>query len=372
MKKMLLLLSFWPVWSFAQNTYSVSNIRGVRSDYYTLQGAIDSVPAGSTLLVFPSPSSYGIITVAKKITIYGSGFMLDQNKTPFTAPNETGVILDAINFKQGSDHSFIQGLQLTDLSASGGYPRLKIDSANYITISRCSFYMQGFGPNLINTKNTFNCTFNGCFFVMRQPTAGFDASGGGLYTEAGTGSQNLYFTNNIIENRGGVGLGLYMNYNIPADYLGNVYFDHNTFVLSIAGSDFCNYTYTNNIFYDTNPQQSSTQASVRMLGTAFNNITSSPSLFANGRGNYINANGDSILAYSTFGYHSFDEKWSVQDSSFAKHFATDGGEVGAFGGKKAFVLSGIPNLPEIYALSVANDTTARGHVLLRIKARASN
>ena len=84
MKKILFLLSLWPVWSFAQNTYSVSNILGVTSDYYTLQGAIDSVPAGSTLLVFPSPKSYGIVSISKKIAIYGTGFLLDQNDAPFT------------------------------------------------------------------------------------------------------------------------------------------------------------------------------------------------------------------------------------------------------------------------------------------------
>lgn len=369
MKKILLLLSLWPVWAFAQNTYSVSNMPGITSDYYTLQGAIDSVPAGSTLLVFPSPKSYGIVSVAKKIAIYGTGFLLDQNEEPFTAPNQNGVVLDAINFYQGCDHSFIQGLQVIDFSASGGYPRIKIDSANYVTISRCSFYMQGFGPNLVYTKNTFSCTFNGCYFVLRQPNAGFDASGGGLYTESGTGSQNLYFTNNIIENRGGLGEGLGMNYGVSN--LGNVVFDHNTFVVALGGSDFCNYTYTNNIFYDTYPQQAATPTGVRMLGAAFNNITTSASLFPASSGNYLNANGDSIFDYSTFGFHSFDQKWSMQDTSFAKHFAADGGEAGAFGGKKPYVLSGIPNLPEIYAITVSKDT-ARGHVLVRIKARASN
>ncbi len=371
MKKYLLFLLLWPVLSFAQKTYSVSNIPGVATDYTSLQGAIDSLPPGSTLLIFPSPKSYGIVSVAKKIAIYGTGFLLDQNQEPFTAPNQYGVVLDAINFKTGSDHSFIEGLQIIDESANGGYPRLKLDSVNNVTISRCSFYMQGFGPNLIYTKNTFNCNFNGCYFVLRQPTAGFDASGGGFYTETGTGSQNLYFTNNIIENRGGLSLGLYMNHNVSTENLGTVYFDHNTFVVAIGGSDFSNYTYTNNIFFDTYPQQAAVPQTVRMLGAAFNNITTSPSLFKSGSGNFINAKGDEILAYSTFGFHSFDQKWAVQDTSFAKHFASDGGEAGAFGGKKPFVLSGIPNLPEIFAVSISKDTTARGRVLLRIKARAS-
>lgn len=372
MKKYLLFLLLWPVSSFAQKTYSVSNIPGVATDYTSLQGAIDSIPPGSTLLVFPSAKSYGIVSVAKKITIYGTGFLLDQNEAPFTAPNQYGVVLDAINFKSGSDHSFIEGIQIIDVSASGGYPRIELDSVNNVTISRCSFYMQGFGPNLVYTKNTYNCNFNGCYFVLRQPSAGFDASGGGLYRESGTGSQNLYFTNNIIENRGLLSIGLSMNHLVSTENLGNVYFDHNTFVVSLGGSDFSNYTYTNNIFYDTYPQLVAVPQSVRMLGAAFNNITNSPALFKGGSGNFLNANGDEIFAYSTFGFHSFDQKWAVQDTSFAKHFAADGGEVGAFGGKKSYVLSGIPNLPEIYAITVSGDTTARGHVLVRIKARASN
>jgi hypothetical protein len=350
----------------------VCNRPGVISDYHSLQGAIDSVPAGSTLLVFPSPDSYGIINVSKKISIYGTGFMLEQNEEPFTAPNAEGVILDAINFSKGSDHSFIQGLQFTDVSASGGYPRYKLDSVSNITISRCQCYMQGFGPTLVYTRNTFNCTFNGCNFVLRKPDAGFDASGGGLYTEIGTGSENLYFTNSIIDNRGGNAEPLSMNYNVSSLYLGHVYFDHNVFIIATGSSNFCNYFYSNNIFYDTFPQQPASPQVNNMKGTAFNNVTTSPTLFAANSGNYTGANGDQVFNYSTFGYHSFDQKWSVQDTSFAKHYARDGGEVGAFGGSTAYVLSGIPNLPEIYSVLAYEDTLMRGHILVRIKGKATN
>jgi hypothetical protein len=109
-----------------------------------------------------------------------------------------------------------------------------------------------------------------------------------------------------------------------------------------------------------------------MNGAAFNNITNSSTLFAAGSGNYPGANPDSIFAYSSFGFHSFDQKWQVVNNSFAKTFATDGRETGAYGGDKPYVLSGIPNLPGIYALTITPDISKRGNVLVRIKSKASN
>jgi hypothetical protein len=372
MKKILLLVASLPAVLFAQNTYTVSNIAGITADYSSLQGAIDSVPAGSTLLLFPSTISYGIGTLSKKLSIYGTGFMLDQNEAPFTSPNSSGVILDGLVFNPGSDNSFVEGLQLTDMKGVYTKNRIVMDSVLNVTVSRCSVYMRGFGPPLIATNTTLNCTFRQCYLVPRQPDAGFDASGGNLYQENGNGSQNLQFNNNIFDNRGSNSLGMAMNHNVPTQRLGSLFFTNNTIIAALQGSNFSNYTYTNNIFYNTYPQGIITPQSVEMNGAAINNITNSSVLFAAGSSNYPGANPDNIFSYSTFGFHSFDQKWQVVNNSFAKTFATDGHEAGAYGGDKPYVLSGIPNLPGIYAYSITTDGNKRGNILIRIKTKASN
>lgn len=358
---------------FAQSTFSVSNIPGLTTDFYTLQGAVDSVPDGSTLLVFASAKSYGDVKISKKLSVYGTGFMLDQNVEPFTATATSGVIVNNIVFKPGSDNSLIQSLQFIDAASTSTVAnRIKMDTVHDITISRCNIYMHGFAPPLIATANTFNCMFTGCYIVPWQPNAGFDQSGGELYTETADGSVNLLFTNNIFDNRGATGLSIIMNSHVTStERWGSVFFINNTFAIGLQGANFCNYFCSNNIFYDTY-QKPFTPQSINMTGPAYNNITNSATLFTANSGNSINVNTDSLFTNKTFGYHSFDQRWQVVAGSFAKTFASDGGEAGAFGGKTPYVLSGIPSLPQAYAVTIKNDTTRRGHVLVRIKAKASN
>ena len=372
MKKIFLFLGLLPVMLFAQNTFTVCNTPGVTADYNNLQTAINAVPEGSILLVFPSATSYNIATLSKKLSIYGTGYLLDQNSEPFASPNVSGVILNGLIFNPGSDNSYVEGLQLIDMTnAVAVINRIVMDSVTNVTVSRCDVYMRGFNLPILATNTTLNCTFQQCYFVPRQPDAGFDASGGGFYQEYGSGSQNLQFNNNIFDNRGGAALGVFMNYNVLAQNLGSVIFTNNTFTAALQFSNFSGYTYINNIFNNTYPQGAFTPAGIGMTGAAIKNVTNSANLFAAGSGNYTGANADSIFAYSAFGYHSLDTKWQILNSSFAKNFATDGGEVGAYGGFKPYVPSGISSLPNIYAITVSTDTTIRGNVLVRIKGKAT-
>lgn len=373
MKKILFLLALLPAFVFGQNTFTVSNVPGVTADFATLQGAIDTVAAGSTLLVFPGGPSYGDAMLTKKLSIYGTGYLLDQNSEPFVSPNETGVILNRIIFNPGSDNSYIEGLQFIDNFGTPNVNRIVLDSVANVIISRCETNTRGFGPPQIGTYTTLNCTFRECYFVPRQPDAGFDASGGSYYQEYGNGSQNLQFRNNIFDSRGGTGTGLLMNYNVPTERLGTVTFDRNTILLSVGNTDFCNYTYTNNIFYNTNPTQTFNAANLRIHGAMFNNVVTASvsNLFPPNSGNIIGVNPDSLFIYSTFGYHSLDSKWGLQNNHPAKTYATDGGEVGAFGGINHYVLSGISSLPGIYAITISADTTIRGNVLVRVRGKAA-
>lgn len=369
MRKILLAFALLPLSVIAQSTYTVCNTPGMKADYNNLQAAVNAVPAGSTIMVFPGGGSYGDVVVSKKLSIYGTGFLLGENSEPYTAPDIRGVVLNTLRCNPGSDNSVLEGLQFTDMNGIGGLNRMVLDSVRNVTVSRCDFYMRGFGPDLLTTRNTFNCIFRNCYVVPRQPDAGFDASGGPVYREFGTGSINLQFLNNIFDNRGGGLLGFSMNYNVtPANY-GEVFFTNNTFSCYLAFSNFCGYTYRNNIFYNT-VTATITPEGVGMTGAGYNNITNAPVLFKPNSGNRMNVSMDTVLVYNSFGYHSFDEKYRVLPNSFAKTFSTSGGEIGAYGGDKPYVLSGIPALPEIYAYSITRDSTIRGNIKLRIKAKS--
>ena len=373
MKNYLLLACLFPAVLFAQNTYTVCNAVGIKANYRTLQGAIDSVSAGSTLYVFPSDNSYGGVTINKKLTILGTGFMLDQNVTPATTPNTNGAKLMYIHFLQGSDYSYIEGLQLNEVTGPGNPStnyRFFLDSgvAN-ITITRCwTSIWPDFraGNTIIVARSTINCSINESFLYC----FGYNTnhSSGNFFYEAGEGSQNLQISNNIIIGPDGCG----MNYLLSSAYYGNLYFTNNTFFVNMSVSFFSNYTYVNNFFINSDTTYA-VPASIGLNGnTCHNNITNAPNLFGTNSLNIQNVNPDSVFVYSIFGYHSFDEKWKVRSNNFAKTYASDGGEVGAYGGYDPYKLSGLSRLPYIYDLTVSKDSAVRGNIKIHIKAKANN
>ncbi|HWK07229.1 MAG TPA: hypothetical protein VNS58_26540 [Puia sp.] len=372
MKRIFMLLFLLPFLSRAQNSYTVSNIPGVTANFRTLQGAIDSVAASSTLYVFPSAIDYGNININKKILIVGTGFMLDQNAAPYTSPNQEGVVLSSVWFQPGSDNSYLEGLHFSGETTGLRYYRLLLDSVANVTVNRCmlEIWPSYPGGNIeIETKNTSNCTFSQCYITGLN--LGFpNHSGGEQYIELGTGSQNLQFINNIFDNRS-ADAGMTFNHNVSPVNYGSVIFTNNVFAFDVNTTDFCNYTYFNNFFIAVNPGKA-VYSNVHLNGTSGFNITNVPALFPVGSGNFQGANVDSLFVNSTFGYHSFDQRWQVLPSSFAKTFANDGGEVGAYGGYNPYMLSGITTYPNIYSVTVSRDTTIHGNALVRIKANATN
>jgi hypothetical protein len=370
MKKIFLLIGvILPVVFFGQNTYTVSNINNVTADYFSLQGALDSVPESSIIYLFPSPVSYGGGVVNKKVAIYGNGFLLDQNPYPATAPNTYGAHLQYLDIKQGGSNSFIEGLQFNNATSAivAGWPTsnpLHIDSAVNVIVSRCAFYPQG-GGYFITTKATNNCIIRDCYMDLAESGEGNSSF---VLNDNLSGSTALQFRNNIITNRR---TGMTFNcFNILV--ASGVSFINNTIIASINGSNFQNLNYVNNIFVDTNPMSATTANSVSMLGQVHHNISTKMGFIDSTQNNFSGANTDSLFVYSSFGFHGEDEQWQLLQGSFANTYATGGSACGAFGGEVPYTLSGIPQLPNIYSVTVQKDSLTRGNVMVRIKAKASN
>ncbi|MEP6746997.1 MAG: hypothetical protein ABJB86_04695 [Bacteroidota bacterium] len=371
MKKIFLLIMILPLLAHSQQAYTVSNVAGMTANFRTLQGAIDSVAAGSTLYLFPSTVDYGNVNINKKLFIIGTGYMLDQNTTPFMAPTATGVMISSIYFMPGSSDSYIQGVAMNGVTTGVRYYRFFLDSVSNITINRCLVEIWGAFPNgnyLFITKNTNNCTISQCY-ITETNLEFFNHSGGETFIEEGTGSQNLQFNNNLFDNRGN-GPGFTFNHNVNPTNYGNIIFNHNTFQGDLGSSSFCNYTFFNN-FFVSNANNSGISSSLGLNGVTSSNISNRSGIFPANSFNLLVPNLDGVFQYSAFGYHSFEQKWQVYDTSFAKHAANDGGEVGSFGGANPYVFSGIPPLPEIYNLSAVPDPKNRGRVLVHLKAKAS-
>ena len=369
MKKILLFLSAWPLIVVAQNSYTISNIAGVTANYASLQGALDSVPDGSILYLFPSTVSYGGAVVKKKVAIYGTGFLLEQNAPPATTPNTYGVNLQYLDIKQGGSSSYIEGIQFNNINFAQvptlpvGTP-LQIDSAANVIISRCGFFPHG-GGYFITTNTTYNTIIRDSYFDLNESGEGNNSN---MLNDNSSGSTGLQFRNNIITNRRvNMGFGAY---NILPN--SDISFINNTFVVRMASSNFQNMKYVNNIFVDTDTTAAVSPASVYLNGEVHHNVTNRTTLFSPQSFNTQGINPDSVFVYSGFGFFSEDQQWQLRSNSFVNTYATDGLACGAYGGDNPYTLSGIPHLPNIYSLTIARDTTKRGNVLVHIKAKASN
>ena len=207
--------------SNAQNMVVVNNTPGVVADYKTLQGALDSVAIGTLILLQPGHTTYGEVTVRKRVSIIGAGYFLNQNAEPNRQATPRESVVSFINFDSASNGSYITGLSLTGTTNNGNNRFNCINTAD-ITISRCLvqpgsngwfFYMYkssaitvkqcymrvpgGVGHGyILNSRETTGVQFLNNIFVNEDSFYGFP-----LPTEYFTNyTASILFRNNIMHN----------------------------------------------------------------------------------------------------------------------------------------------------------------------------
>jgi len=378
MKKIVWLLSFIPSLVMAQNIYTVSNAPGTSANFKTLQGAHDSVAAGSILYVMPSSYSYGDVVFTKKLTIYGTGYFLGQNLEPYTQANTAPVLVNSITFRAGSDNSYVEGLQLA-FQAQHNTNRVALDTVANVTISRCLLLSPTSGAyagyhSFVFLSGANNCLIKQCYLQNINGAAVPSV----IRYENGTlpNFSGIQFVNNIFDWQGVGANGFSIGPDGGSGFQGggttNASFVNNTFYIDCIRARFGNLSFTNNIFVNDIPGSIITDPSTLYFGTALFNITDEPKMFPVPGNNLHSANTDSMFVGSLTGYHSIDQKWKPRDTSFVNTFGQGGTACGAYGGTEPYRLSGIPNLPFIYNLTVPSQATAPGTIAVHIKANASN
>jgi hypothetical protein len=283
------------------------------------------------------------------------------------------VILGRIWFKPGSDSSKIEGIQLSDLNATiltSPITRIQMDSVSNITINRCFFLPIYPEFSMVVIRKTIKCSVNNCFMNLVEPGNG---SSPRIIYDLGLVNSTLdfQFHNNIFS------CGMQSHFGIRCDIVyphDSITFTNNTFIGDLSQSTFANLNYFNNIFIhswlpDPVPVNPLT---IGLSYNSHNNISNSGHIFTDSVHNYQYANADSMFVYSLPGYHSTDGTWMIRDTSFAKTYGQGGIECGAYGNSTPYKLSGIPNLPYIYAMDVPAQATAPGTIQVRIKAKPSN
>jgi hypothetical protein len=314
---------------FAQTIRRVNNNFGASGAnvYSTPQAANDAAQPGDIMIIEPSSTSYGDLTITKPLKIYGNGYFLSTN-TELKADQRSSV-LAYVYFDTGSNGSEIYGLDLYSSVVKG---------ASNIKIARSKMsYIYIYNYDVANVYH--NVT--DILVEQNYISGSVSPNGSSGYTIA-----NVIIKNNILG-------GVYAN---SDPYIQSWVVTNNTFINASTVLTLSNSVAENNLFNNavTVTFYNSTASYNVSAGTTFNGI---------GVGNIDNYPVPAELTPGGPGISS-DENYMVQAGSPLKTAGNGGIEVGAFGGGAPYVISGIPATPAV--LKMINSATGDGSNPLQV------
>lgn len=313
--------------------WRVNNNAGVVADFTTVDAAVNNaaVVNGDTLHIEPSATPYttGSITLTKRLVFIGAGFLL--NPADVTFPGNVGLqaTIHSSRIASLSIGNGAQGSRFIGITFNNGLTFQGNALPQNILIEKCWFA----STLTFTTGNNDGVTVRKSYFYNTSITATnagvvlsnficenniFQSTFGHLNLQNLTGSGNIIRNNSFYE----VSFGSTVN---------NAYFANN--IVDAPTFNFTNCTIKNNLF-------STNQA---LPGTATNN--------------QVSVVMNNVYVKGTTG--SLDSRLMLKPGSPAIGAGLTIGTVvnpdcGAFGATDSYKLSGIPNIPSIYSMTVPN------------------
>lgn len=300
--------------------WRVNNNAGVVADFNTVAAAVTAAAAGDTIYIEGSATAYSGSGLNKKLTFIGTGYFLSgaNSNTGLQANPYTSVIgnIGLDSSASGSVFLGLDGLGINNMNDAGF-------GADNITISRCVLNYIGIfwtprAGTLADSWNINKCyigNINGNIGMARNWNVSNNIFAGGLDMSNTNNSGNVV-RNNVFRSW----VNLYSAY------------------------------FANNIIYTT----------INFINVVVKNnlAIGNPSGFATYVGTNNNTSGYSdAQMFQGLSGNSTDGQWRLAASSPAIGAGLTIGAVvspdaGAFGGPDPYKLSGIPNIPTIYSLTV--------------------
>jgi hypothetical protein len=225
----------------------------------------------------------------------------------------------------------------------------------------------GFG-SIGFTFNADNCVVTKCLFPSRNVQFELESTNSGSNSsyQPGTGIVGTLLSNSVFGPFSGYSAGTEAILSLTVDrclFTGNgVVNSLNNAGISAANTDFLNCIFLgvpSGSTPDYNPEGTNT----------FTNCLARINVLPEGSGNQNGVQILSIFDQTFAGIHP-ELQFSLSETSPARNAATDGGDIGIFGGPDPYVLSGMPDIPSIFQLSVdpaGNGTTQSLGVNLKAK-----
>jgi hypothetical protein len=305
---MLVLAMYYPL---SANKWRVCNVAGIIADFTGLQQANDasSVLPGDTVYLEGSGTSYGNVTINKKLIIIGPGFFLGDNDS--TQANKIPSTIGTLIMSPGSEGSVLSGLTI--------FSYLYLTAGN-IVLKHCNSSSINY---VYSSNNMFIQSFLSRLFIFPPAT-------------------NIIIKNNVIY-APNTEYALYMDDGTNAVIFNNVIQAHHR----LSNAD-----YRNNIF--TGSLSSNNLFEVTGSCTIKNNI-SALNQYAAYADNLINQDMNAVFVCwnDCTGYGADNRFKLLLPTSPAIGYGYNGVDCGIFGGDEPYVLSGIPDFPAVWELMIS-------------------
>ncbi len=330
----IMLLSAAPV---AQaKIWRVDNNGGSPGNFTTAQAAHDAaaVLVNDTLYFNGSGTSYGPLTMTKRLYVFGPGFFLTQNPQTQAAPD--GAYLDQLRVDPSAAGSIITGMTMY---------RAFLFASN--TLFKRNYVASGTHAVVIGDAGQFVGTYTPANVLCIQNYATTGSGYRALWVFGGC--SNIIVTNNLFYS-GNVGY--------DAVYaLSSMIFSNNVLYGNVTTTST---DLTNNYLYGGN--------TVGGIGNSYHNNICDGTQFPAGNGN-IQSQPIANVCVNT---GSSDGVYVLKAGSPAIGSGVGGVDMGMFGGSDPYVLSGLPAIPAIWSISAPSSGSGASGLQVNIKAKSHN
>lgn len=322
--------------------------------YASFADAQTAANVDDTIYITPSPTSYGDITIIKRLTIIGGGYFVTG--TQFN--NNSRV--ERVYLNNNFPNTILSGLRIQGLSmASLNRTTYNTGNTNGVTIERCAItdlYIQG-NNWIVKNSAIGDVEITSYYFAPNQNIiiSNNFVSGQIYQSTCCTNANNptLLVLNNIFHNYGRVG-------NIDyATFANNIfYFNQTAYADPNGGCNNCTFNY--NITYSTLTPYTVLPSASNFGGNNLNNTNPQFRGTQYGASNYANA---TALAFYT-------NNWRLTTPILG----SDGKEIGIYGGfYPPANTGGMPAIPQMQVLNINNAVVPQGGTLnVSFKARKQN
>lgn len=277
--------------------------------YTTLQAAHDAASTSQvdTLHVEPSGTSYGGLTLTRRVVILGPGYFLGTSENSGLQANPATALADAIFFNGGATGS--AGSVISGMTGNG--TSTWYIAANNVTIQRCKMYQIYTG--YVFAASNMNIRQNYVTYINSN----------------GTPNNNMLITNNIITQY----ISLSSNQN--GEFTNNI-------VLSSASMD--NFNVRNNYFASSFTPNSN----IHSHNATAQSAASQPA-FTAANNSQTSIAQSAVFMLTPAAPGQFDAWYLLKAGTNALRGTGQGGtDIGAFGGNTPYKLGGLPAIPSIY------------------------